>query len=118
MKTDDLIRALTSDLKPPGPSIEQRFATVLLPGVVVALILFALTLGPRPDFMAVQGDPRFIFKFVITLLLALCSAMLGWGLVRPGAPARLQGPTPPVVPIALSPRGVAPLLALPPPLWG
>src|SRR5262249_4601070 len=61
MKTDDLIRALSSDLAAPEPSIEQRFATLLLPGVVVALILFALTLGPRPDFMAVKSGPRFIF---------------------------------------------------------
>jgi len=117
MKTDDLIRALTSDLEPPGPSIEQRFATVLLPGVVVALILFALTLGPRPDFMAVQGDPRFIFKFVITLLLALCSAMLVWRLVRPGAPTRLQVTALAIVPIVLAAGVVAELVALPHALW-
>ena len=117
MKTDDLIRALTSDLGPAGPSIEQRFATVLLPGVVVALILFALTLGPRPDFMAVKGDPRFIFKFVITLLLALCSAMLVWRLVRPGAPTRLQVAALAIVPIVLAAGVVAELVALPHALW-
>jgi len=117
MKTDNLIRALTSDLAPAGPSIEQRFATVLLPGVVVALILFALTLGPRPDFMAVKGDPRFIFKFVITLLLALCSAMLVWRLVRPGAPTRLQVTALAIVPIVLAAGVVAELVALPHALW-
>src|SRR5262245_37986398 len=102
MKTDDLIRALSSDLAPPGPSIEQRFGAALLPGVVVALILFALTLGPRPDFMAATNDPRFLFKFVITLLLALCSAMLVWRLVRPGASTRLQIAALILVPIVIA----------------
>jgi hypothetical protein len=117
MKTDDLIRALTSDLGPPRPSIEQRFGALLLPGVVVALILFAVTLGPRPDFMAVKGDPRFIFKFVITLLLALCSAMLVWRLVRPGAPKRLQVAALAIVPVVLAAGVVAELVAMPRPMW-
>jgi len=117
MKTDDLIRALTSDLADPGPSIEARFAAALTPGVLVALILFAVTLGPRPDFMAATGDLRFVFKFVVTLLLALCSAMLVWRLVRPGASTRLQIAALVVVPLVLASGVLAELVALPRPLW-
>src|SRR5262249_50485634 len=109
--------ALSSDLAAPGPSIEQRFATLLLPGVVVALILFALTLGPRPDFMAVKGDPRFIFKFVITLMLALTSGMWVGGLVRPGASTRLKVFALVMVPVVLVAGGIAELVALPQSLW-
>ena len=118
MKTDDLIRALTNDLGRAGPSIEQRFGSALLPGVLVALLLFAVTLGPRPDFMASMGEPRFIFKFVITLLLALCSAMLVWRLVRPGASTRLQTMAFVVVPVVLAAAVLAELVVLPRPLWG
>jgi len=118
MKTDDLIRALTSDLAPPGPSIEARFAVAFLPGVLLALALFAITLGPRPDLMLVAGDVRFLFKFVVTLLLALCSAVLVWRLVRPGAPAQLQIAALAIVPLVLAAGVLMELIVLPAPLWG
>jgi hypothetical protein len=117
MKTDELIRAMASDLAVAGPSIEQRFAAALMPGVLLALALFAVTLGPRPDFMAVTGDPRFVFKFVVTLLLALCSAMLIWRLARPGATARLQVAALVIVPVVLAAGVIVELVALPRPLW-
>jgi hypothetical protein len=118
MKTDDLIRALTSDLAPPGPSIETRFALAFLPGVLIALALFAVTLGPRPDLALVVGDMRFLFKFVVTLLLALCSALLVWRLVRPGAPARLQIAVLAFVPMVLAAGVLVELIVLPTPSWG
>ena len=117
MKTDDLIRAMTSDLAPPGPSIERRFAVALLPGVLVALALFAVTLGPRGDLALVAGDMRFLFKFVVTLLLALCSALLVWRLVRPGAPARLQIATLAFVPLVLAAGVLMELFVLPVGSW-
>jgi hypothetical protein len=118
MKTDDLIRAMTSDLVAPGPSIEARFAMTFLPGVLLALALFAITLGPRPDLMLVVGNARFLFKFLVTLLLALCSAMLVWRLVRPGAPARLQITALAVVPLVLAAGVLMEMLVLPAPSWG
>jgi hypothetical protein len=118
MKTDDLIRALTSDLAPPGPSIETRFAVAFLPGLLLALVLFAVTLGPRGDLALVAGDMRFLFKFVVTLLLALCSALLVWRLVRPGAPARLQTAVLALVPLVLAAGVLVELIALPTPSWG
>jgi hypothetical protein len=117
MKTDDLIRALTSDLAPPGPSIETRFAVAFLPGVLIALALFAMTLGPRGDLALVAADMRFLFKFVITLLLALCSALLVWRLVRPGAPARLQIAVLAFVPLVLAAGVVTELFVLPTGSW-
>ena len=62
-------------------------------------------------------SPRFVFKFVITLLLALCSAMLVWRLVRPGASTRLQIAALIVVPIVLAAGVLAELIALPRSLW-
>jgi hypothetical protein len=117
MKTDDLIRALTTDLAPPGPSIETRFAAAFLPGVLIALALFAVTLGPRGDLALVAGDMRFQFKFVVTLLLALCSALLVWRLVRPGAPARLQMAVLAFVPLVLTAGVLTELFVLPTASW-
>ena len=117
MKTDDLIRAMTSDVAPPGPSIETRFAVTFLPGVLVALALFAVTLGPRGDLTLVAGDMRFLFKFVVTLLLALCSALLVWRLVRPGAPARLQIAVLAFVPLVLAAGVLLELFVLPAGAW-
>jgi hypothetical protein len=117
MKTDDLIRAMTSDLAPPGPSIETRFAVAFLPGVLVALALFAVTLGPRGDLALVASDMRFLFKFVVTLLLALCSALLVWRLVRPGAPAGLQIAALTLVPLVLAAGVLAELFVLPTSSW-
>jgi hypothetical protein len=118
MKTDDLIRALTTDLAPPGPSIETRFVMAFLPGVLLALALFAVTLGPRPDLALVASDMRFLFKFVVTLLLALCSSLLVWRLVRPGAPARLQIVALAFVPLVLAAGVLVELFVLPTPSWG
>jgi len=118
MKTGDLIRALTSDLAAPGPSIETRFVVAILPGVLLAFALFAITLGPRPDLVLVAGDVRFLFKFVVTLSLALCSAILVWRLVRPGAPARLQMMALAVVPVVLVIGVLMEMVVLPPPSWG
>ena len=117
MKTDDLIRAMTSDLAPPGPSIETRFAVAFLPGLLLALALFAVTLGPRGDLALVASDMRFLFKFVVTLLLALCSALLVWRLVRPGAPARLQIAALTLVPLVLAAGVLAELFVLPTASW-
>jgi hypothetical protein len=117
MKTDDLIRAMTSDLAPPGPSIETRFAVAFLPGLLIALFLFAVTLGPRPDLVLVASDMRFLFKFVVTLMLALCSALLVWRLVRPGAPARLQIAVLAFVPLVLAAGVLMELFVLPTVSW-
>jgi len=117
MKTDDLIRAMTSDLAAPGPSVETRFALALLPGVLLAFALFAIVLGPRPDLMLVAGDMRFLFKFVVTLLLALCSAMLVWRLARPGAPVRLQIAALAIVPLVLAAGVLVEMIVLPSPSW-
>jgi len=117
MKTDELIRALSSDLAPPGASIETRFAVAFLPGLLLALVLFAVTLGPRGDLALVASDMRFLFKFVVTLLLALCSALLVWRLVRPGAPARLQIAALTLVPLVLAAGVLAELFVLPTASW-
>ncbi|MEA2987515.1 MAG: hypothetical protein QOG83_226 [Alphaproteobacteria bacterium] len=117
MKTDDLIRAMTADHSGSAASLERRFATMIVPGLLLALALFALTLGPRPDFASAVGDARFVFKFVVTLLLAWCSALLVWRLARPGARMSLQAAALATVPAVLLLGVLMELIAVPRPLW-
>ena len=84
MNTNQLVRALSADLTTFRSPLELRFAATLVPGILVAVALFAATLGPRPDFAIAVEQARFLFKFAITLLLALSSALLVWRLMRPG----------------------------------
>jgi len=84
MKTDDLIRAIAADDKRAAPL--ARFLYVALAAAfVLAAILFAVRLGPRPDIAAVALDPRFLLKFAVTLLLATTALALALRLARPGA---------------------------------
>jgi hypothetical protein len=85
MKTDELIRALAADQPGRLPSLGTRFAAALAMGLVIAAILFWLALGPRPDIAAAAGMLPFVFKFVVTLVLAAAAAGLVLRLARPGA---------------------------------
>jgi hypothetical protein len=92
MKTDDLIRALAADHVPRHTSPTRMLGVATVLGLIVATALFAVVLGPRPDFTTVMAEPRFVFKFVVTLVLAATAFMLGRRLLGPldaGAPSWL-----------------------------
>jgi hypothetical protein len=84
MKTEQLIRALAADERRMVPVWSVLIAALLAAAAVSALV-FALRLGPRPDIAAVAGDPRFLFKFAVTLLLAGTAIAAALRLARPGA---------------------------------
>jgi hypothetical protein len=109
---------LANDTAIQRPTLETRFLAAVVPGWLVTLALFAMTLGPRPDIMSAIGDVRFLFKLVVTLLLAVCAAVLVWRLARPGAPTRLRTIALAMVPIVLALGVTAELVAVPRPLWG
>lgn len=89
MKTDKLIQAIAADNATPRASIERWLAMVIFPGIVVSAILFALMLGPRSDIARVSGEFPFLFKFVVTLTLAITATWLACRLARPGADTKL-----------------------------
>ncbi|MBV5265605.1 NrsF family protein [Pinisolibacter aquiterrae] len=71
MKTEDLIAALAAD----GATVEtppaRRAGTALLVGALIAAVVFAVLIGPRPDWRAAIETVRFPFKFVPFVLLAI-----------------------------------------------
>ncbi len=87
MKTDDLIRALAADGATPRAGLARVLVLAAIPGIIVAAILFAVLLGPRPDLAEVAGDPGFLFKLVVTLTLAATASWLLLRLSRPGVEA-------------------------------
>ena len=117
MNTNQLVRVLSADLTASRTALELRFAATLVPGILVAVALFAFTLGPRPDFAIAVEQARFLFKFAITLLLALLSALLVRRLVRPAAPMRSQLLLLSLVPAFLVLAAAAELIVLPRAQW-
>jgi hypothetical protein len=83
MDTQDLIKALGTDAKSPSRSMRQAWVLASAAAVLLAAIVFFATLGPRPDIAEAAGSLRFLFKFVVTLALALTALAAAARLVRP-----------------------------------
>jgi hypothetical protein len=85
VKTSELIAALAADPVPEPIRLGRRFAAALALGLAGALVLYALVVGPRPDFSEALGTIRFDLKFLDALTLALPSILLLLRLMRPEA---------------------------------
>jgi len=85
VKTSDLIAALAADPVPEPIHMGRRFAGAVASGLLGALILYVLIVGPRPDIASAVGTIRFNLKFLDALALALPSLLLAFRLARPGA---------------------------------
>lgn len=85
MKTDQLIAALAADAKSSEMPIGRALLLAVTAGAVGAVLLFFVSIGPRPDLAAALETPRFLFKWVVTLTLFASAAGLVWHLARPGA---------------------------------
>jgi hypothetical protein len=85
VKTSQFIAALAANPVPDPVDLDRRFAAALALGLVGALALYLLFVGPRPDFASALGTVRFDLKFLDSLALALPSIMLLFRLARPDA---------------------------------
>jgi hypothetical protein len=85
VKTSELVSALAADPIPRPIRVGRRLLVALAAGLADALVLYALMVGPRPDFMQALGTIRFSLKFVDALALALPSLLLLVRLARPDA---------------------------------
>lgn len=92
MTTDDLIAALSHDVRPvPRFAVGRRLAIGIAAGAAVSLLLIAATLGLRPDlWLAMQGG-RFWMKwgYTVSLSAAACFATLRLARPDPGSLKRL-----------------------------
>lgn len=91
MKTEQLIKALAAD-NAPRRSFLRSFVYATASGVAFDAIIFFAAIGPRPDIAVAAETWRFLFKFVVTLSLAVPATTLAyrltapvmWRLARPG----------------------------------
>lgn len=88
METGDLIKALSADAGRPHASLGRLWALATLAAIAIAAAVFFAMLGPRPDIAAAAHTADFLFKFLVTGLLALSALPLLFALSRPEATGR------------------------------
>ena len=72
MKTGDLINGLVADNATVARPISRTVLYSLIVGTALAAAIFFATMGLRGDFWwSIVNSPRFIFKFVVTLGVAI-----------------------------------------------
>jgi len=116
VKTDDLIQMLAVDTTPRwrfGPLLGVAVAG----SVLVAAILFFAGIGFRPDIAQALQSARFLFKFVVTITLAVTATYTIAALARPGTPSAHRMLALVAVPTLLVGGAAVELLALPEQQW-
>jgi hypothetical protein len=83
METNELIRALASDARLRTASSSSVWWGAIGLAIAVAAAVFFATLGARPDIATAAETSRFLFKFVVTVTLAVSAFRLVRELSRP-----------------------------------
>lgn len=117
MNTGHLINALAADTRRPPILFAYVWAGALVLAIAVAAIVFFATLGLRPDFAAAVQTPRFLFKFVVTISLAVGALIPARALSRPDGQWRKAIPSLAVAPTLLAGAVLVELFILPSDLW-
>lgn len=76
MKTDELIEVLATDVQRRRWAPEPVLLLAVLASVVAAGSIFVATIGLRPDISAAVASMRFVFKFVVTITVAVSAFVL------------------------------------------
>lgn len=91
MNTDALIVALSETVRPVARSaLRWRLATGIAGGILVTVLVLAITLGFRPDLWLAMHGPTFWMKWGYTMSLSAAAIAVTAGLARP-EPRRLHG---------------------------
>jgi hypothetical protein len=91
MKTDHLIKALAADQNGPTNPLGRALTLGLLPGLAIAILLYAALLGPRPHLLSLMSSPRLVFKLIFPWVVAACALPTALRLAQPGADLRRYG---------------------------
>ncbi len=115
MKTDDLIELLVKD---PSP---WRFRSVLAGavagGIIIAAMVFFVGIGVRPDISEAVKSNRFLFKFIVTVSLAVAAIWVTLSAGRPDGSLAHRGLALSIAPALLACAVVIELLVLPQSQW-
>lgn len=117
MNTEDLIRALNADRPTTLPSLSSTWRLSCALAISIAATAFFVMLGPRPDIAQAAETVRFLFKFVVTVALALSALIVLTRLSRPGARLRQAALWLIIAPVLLAISVALELLAVPSGQW-
>lgn len=88
MRTDELVRMLATGLEPVPPGLaRRRWLLALSGGLLAAVLLMLLTLGPLADLAATARVPMFWVKLGMPLALLAIALGTVQRLAIPGAPS-------------------------------
>jgi hypothetical protein len=90
VKTNELIDLLAKD-PPPRWGFRSVFAVATICGILVAATVFFTEIGFRPDLSQALQSVRFLFKFVVTLALAISATGAALRTGAPGEPVDRWG---------------------------
>lgn len=85
--------------------------------IAISAIVFLTVLGPRPDIATAIETPRFLFKFLVTITLAVSAFYCVPALARPGESGRNTILCLAVAPALIVMAVVVELFILPPDIW-
>jgi hypothetical protein len=117
MDTNELIKALAADTRPPAASLSSVWWGAAGFAIALAAAVFFALLGPRPDIAAAAETPRFLFKFVVTITLAVSAFGLARALSRPGETWRKALPYLAAAPALMAMAVIVEIFVLPPDTW-
>jgi hypothetical protein len=89
----------------------------LAAGVMIAAIMFFVGIGFRPDISEAVESNRFLFKFVVTVALAVTAIWVTLSVGRPGGSLAHRGLALAIAPALLACAAVVELLVLPESQW-
>jgi hypothetical protein len=115
VKTDDLIELLVKDLDP--WSFRSVLAGAVAGGIIIAAISFFAGIGFRPDISEAVTSNRFLFKFVVTISLAVAAIWVTLSVGRPDGGLAPRGLALSIAPALLACAVVVELLILPESQW-
>ena len=117
MDTNELVKWLASH----APATARPFSAVWLwaagISIAIAAVVFFTMLGLRADIAAAFETPRFLYKFLVTVVLALSAFNCVRALSRPGESWRNEVLCLAIAPALLAVAVIVELVALPSDLW-
>ncbi|MBN8949044.1 MULTISPECIES: NrsF family protein [unclassified Rhizobium] len=116
MKTDDLINLLAQDA-PVRTRIGKALTMAVIAGILISGGLFFVMIGFRADIDTAMETIRFLFKFVVTIALAVTACAVVFRIGRPGVSLRLWGWTLLAAPLLLLAAVAVEMAVMPADSW-
>ncbi|MEZ2130217.1 MULTISPECIES: NrsF family protein [unclassified Sinorhizobium] len=116
MKTDDLINLLAQDA-PVRSRLGRTLAFAVIIGILISGIVFFAGIGFRADIASALETVRFLFKFVVTIALAVTATTLVFRIGRPGVALKASSWALLAAPLLLAAAVLVELAVMPADSW-